>query len=51
MKYGAGLSNREIARVTGLSESNVGLDRKILSDLAITDPASFKKVVETAQAA
>ncbi len=24
MKYGAGLTNREIARVTGLSESNVG---------------------------
>jgi RNA polymerase sigma-70 factor (ECF subfamily) len=24
MKYGAGLSNREIARVTGLSETNVG---------------------------
>ena len=24
LKYGAGLSNREIARVTGLSESNVG---------------------------
>lgn len=24
LKYGAGLSNREIARVTGLSESNIG---------------------------
>ena len=24
MKYGAGLTNREIARITGLSESNVG---------------------------
>jgi RNA polymerase sigma-70 factor (ECF subfamily) len=24
LKYGAGVSNREIARVTGLSESNVG---------------------------
>ncbi|HXU63903.1 MAG TPA: 50S ribosomal protein L20 [Polyangia bacterium] len=37
--------------IAGLDKANVALDRKILSDLAISDPAAFKKVVETAQAA
>jgi large subunit ribosomal protein L20 len=37
--------------VAGLSKANIGLDRKILSDLAITDPNAFKKVVEAARAA
>jgi len=34
-----------------LDKANIAIDRKILSDLAISDPAAFKKVVETAQAA
>ena len=34
--------------IGNLSRKNVELDRKILADLAISDPAAFKKVVETA---
>ncbi len=37
--------------IAGLTKSGVALDRKILSDLAITDPASFARLVETAKAA
>jgi len=37
--------------IAALDKSNIALDRKILSDLAISDPAAFKKVVETARAA
>ena len=37
--------------IAGLDKAGVALDRKILSDLAISDPAAFKKVVETARAA
>ena len=36
--------------IAALDKSNIALDRKILSDLAISDPAAFKKVVDTAQA-
>jgi large subunit ribosomal protein L20 len=36
--------------IAGLDRAGVALDRKILSDLAISDPAAFKKVVETAAA-
>lgn len=34
----------------GLKTSQIGLDRKILSDLAIADAAAFAKVVSAAQA-
>ena len=37
--------------IAGLTKSGVALDRKILSDLAITDPAGFAKLVDTAKAA
>jgi large subunit ribosomal protein L20 len=37
--------------IAGLAKANVELDRKILSDLAISDPNAFKKVVEAARAA
>ncbi len=37
--------------VAGLDKAGIGLDRKILSDLAISDPAAFKSVVEAARAA
>ncbi len=37
--------------VAALGKASIGLDRKILADLAISDPAAFKKVVEAAQAA
>jgi large subunit ribosomal protein L20 len=31
--------------VSGLKKANIGLDRKILSELAISDPAAFQAVV------
>ena len=37
--------------INGLKKSGVELDRKILADLAISDPNAFKKIVEAAQAA
>ena len=37
--------------IAALKKANIGLDRKILSDLATSDPNTFKKVVEAAQAA
>jgi large subunit ribosomal protein L20 len=37
--------------IAGLTKTGIAIDRKILSDLAITDPASFTKLVETAKAA
>jgi large subunit ribosomal protein L20 len=37
--------------IAGLSKNSVVIDRKILADLAVTDPASFAKLVETAKTA
>lgn len=34
----------------GLRKSGIELDRKVLADLAISDPPGFAKVVETARA-
>ena len=34
--------------INGLSESNISLNRKILSDLAINDASTFEKIVKTA---
>ena len=34
--------------INGLSKSNILLDRKILSDLAINDASTFEKIVNTA---
>jgi large subunit ribosomal protein L20 len=34
--------------IAGLTKKEILIDRKILSDLAINDQATFKKVVETA---
>jgi large subunit ribosomal protein L20 len=36
--------------VGGLKKANIELDRKILADLAISDPVAFAKVVEQARA-
>ena len=33
----------------GLKEANIALDRKILSDLAQSDPSAFTKVAQTAK--
>ena len=37
--------------IEGLKKANIDLDRKVLSDLAIHDPAGFGKVVEAARGA
>ena len=37
--------------IDGLTKSGVEINRKWLSDLAITDPEAFKKLVEKARAA
>ncbi len=37
--------------VGALKKARIGLDRKILADLAISDPAAFGKIVEHAKAA
>ncbi len=37
--------------IAGLANKGIALDRKILADLAISDPAAFRKVVQTATGA
>ena len=37
--------------IAGLDKAKITLDRKILSDLAISDPGAFKSIVEAARAA
>ena len=37
--------------MNGLNKAGVGLDRKVLSDLAVREPDSFKSLVKQAQAA
>lgn len=37
--------------IDGLNKANITLDRKVLSDVAIHDPAGFAKLVESAKAA
>jgi len=34
--------------INGLNKSNIMLDRKILSDLAVNDASTFEKIVKTA---
>lgn len=37
--------------INGLSKAGIELDRKVLSDLAVREPDSFRSLVEQAQAA
>ena len=37
--------------VNGLHRANIELDRKVLADLAVQDPAAFAKLAEQAKAA
>lgn len=32
-----------------LNKSNIALDRKVLADMAVTEPLSFKSIVEVAK--
>ncbi len=43
----AGLSYSKF--IAGLTKASVGLDRKILSDIAVSDEKTFKEIVETAK--
>lgn len=36
--------------MNGLKKANLTLNRKVLADMALTDPAGFTKLVETAKA-
>ncbi|MGH7263886.1 MAG: 50S ribosomal protein L20 [Candidatus Rokuibacteriota bacterium] len=38
------------AFMSGLKKAGITLDRKILAELALTDPAAFARLVETARA-
>jgi large subunit ribosomal protein L20 len=40
--YGMPYSNL----ISGLQKCHIGLNRKVLSDLAVTEPLSFKSVIE-----
>jgi large subunit ribosomal protein L20 len=37
--------------INGLTKSGIALDRKILADMAVTDPASFSKLVDSVKVA
>lgn len=37
--------------IAGLSNSGIGLDRKILAELAVSDPVGFAKLADTAKSA
>jgi large subunit ribosomal protein L20 len=37
--------------MAGLKAANVELDRKVLADLAVADPAKFGEIVEQAKSA
>ena len=37
--------------INGLKKSNIDINRKMLSEIAINDPAGFSKLCETAKAA
>jgi large subunit ribosomal protein L20 len=37
--------------IAGLKAANIEVDRKILADLAVTDPAAFSAIVEQAKSA
>ena len=44
----AGLSYSRF--IAGLKKAGIGLDRKVLAELAVSDPAAFAKLAETVKA-
>jgi large subunit ribosomal protein L20 len=46
---GAGISYSRL--IAGLNKARIGLDRKVLADLAVADPAGFSAVANIAKAA
>jgi large subunit ribosomal protein L20 len=52
IRINAGLSELGISYskfIASLKKAKIELDRKILADLAVSDPNTFKKIVETAK--
>ena len=37
--------------IAGMKKQNINLDRKVLADLAVNEPAAFKAIVETVKGA
>jgi len=37
--------------INGIKKAGIVIDRKVMSDLAITEPAAFESIVKQAQAA
>ena len=37
--------------ISGLNKAGIELDRKVLADIALKEPANFAKLVETAKSA
>ena len=53
VRINAGCRNNGITYsrfIAGLKKSGLGLDRKILSEIAVSDKAAFTKLVQTAKA-
>lgn len=53
-RINAGLSEEDLSYsqfIAGLKKAKIELDRKILADLAISDPQTFKKIVDQAKRA
>jgi len=51
-RINAALTLRELSYskfINGLKKAKIELDRKILADLALSDPATFQKIVEKAK--
>jgi len=46
---GLGLTYSKL--IQGLKKAKIDLNRKVLADMAVNDPAAFSKVVETAKSA
>jgi large subunit ribosomal protein L20 len=54
VRIGAAARQNEISYsrfMAGLKKAGVGLDRKILADLAVSDPAGFSTLAQAARAA
>jgi len=52
VRINAAVSNHGLSYskfMAGLKKAGIGLDRKVLADLAITDPQGFAKIAETAK--
>ncbi|HEY6054993.1 MAG TPA: 50S ribosomal protein L20 [Gaiellaceae bacterium] len=54
MRINAGVRAHDLSYnqfIAGCKAANIELDRKVLADLAVSDPAAFGKIVEQAKAA